>query len=152
MTHFSSSMVPAVTTSFAAAGLDHIFRHDTTQYAIAQRFDNVAAGDNRCHPQTLIGTAIVLGDDQILRHIDQTTRQVTGVRGFQRGIGQTFTRTVRRDEVLQYVQTFAEVRGDRRLDDRAIGLGHQTAHTGELTNLRGRAPGTRVGVHVHRVE
>jgi hypothetical protein len=43
--------------------------------------------------------------------------------------------TVGGDEVLQYVQAFAEVRGDRRFDDRAVRLGHQTAHTGQLTDL-----------------
>ena len=40
-----------------------------------------------------------------------------------------------RDEVLQYVQTFTEVGGDRRFDDRAVRLGHQAAHTRQLTNL-----------------
>jgi hypothetical protein len=33
------------------------------------------------------------------------------------------------------VKTFAEVRGNRRFDDFARGLGHQTAHTGQLTHL-----------------
>ena len=33
-----------------------------------------------------------------------------------------------------------------------IGLGHQTTHTGELANLRGRATGAGVGHHVDGVE
>src|SRR5690606_11300685 len=67
-------------------------------------------------------------------------------------IGQTLTGTVGGDEVLQYVQTFTEVGDDRRLDDRAVRLGHQTTHTGQLTNLRRGTPGTGVGHHVHGVE
>ena len=57
-----------------------------------------------------------------------------------------------RDEVLQHVQAFAEVRGNRRFDDRAIRLGHQTAHTGQLADLSSRTASTRVGHHVDGVE
>jgi hypothetical protein len=42
---------------------------------------------------------------------------------------------VGRDEVLQHRETLAEVRGDRRLDDLAGGLGHEAAHGGELADL-----------------
>ena len=49
-------------------------------------------------------------------------------------------------------ETLAEVRGDRRLDDLARGLGHETAHGGELTNLLRRAAGAGVGHDVDRVE
>ena len=58
---------------------------------------------------------------------------------------------MRRDEVLQHRQTFAEVRGDRRFDDLARGLGHQTAHTRQLTNLLLRTTRTGVGHDVNRV-
>ena len=57
-----------------------------------------------------------------------------------------------RDEVLQYVQTFTEVSGNRRLDDRAVRLGHQASHTSQLTNLRRRTTSTGVSHHVDRVE
>src|SRR5690606_24166457 len=137
---------------FAAAGLDHIFRHHPTENAIAEGLDDIAAGDDRSHAQPLVSAAVVLGDDEILRHVDQATGQITRVRSFQGSIGQAFTRAVRRDEVLEYVQAFAEVCSDRRFDDRAVGLRHQPAHAGQLTNLRGRAPGARIGIHVHRVE
>ncbi|MNF61945.1 hypothetical protein D3C84_436110 [compost metagenome] len=56
------------------------------------------------------------------------------------------------DEVLQYVQTFTEVRHDRRFDDGTIRLGHQATHTGQLTDLGGGAPRTRVGHHEDAVE
>ena len=57
-----------------------------------------------------------------------------------------------RNKVLQNVQTFAEVRRNRRFDNGAVGLGHQAAHTGNLTNLRCGTTGTGVGHHVNRVE
>ena len=56
------------------------------------------------------------------------------------------------DEVLEYVQTFTEVRGDRRFDDGAIRLRHQTTHTSQLTNLCSRTTRTGVGHHVDAVE
>ena len=87
-----------------------------------QRLDHVAAFDDRRHRQTVRRAAIGLGDHQVLRDVDQTARQVTRVRGLQRRIGQTLAGAVRRDEVLQHVQAFAEVRRDRRLDDRAVRL------------------------------
>ena len=91
-------------------------------------------------------------DHQILRHIHQTTSQVTGVRCFQCRIRQTFTSTVSRDEVLEYVQTFTEVTGNRRFDNGAIRLRHQTTHTGQLTNLGGGTPRPGIGHHEDGVE
>src|SRR5258705_533842 len=61
-------------------------------------------------------------------------------------------RAVGGDEVLQHREAFAEVRGDRRLDDFARGLGHQTAHAGELANLLFGTAGAGVGHHEDRVE
>ena len=44
----------------------------------------------------------ILVDDHVLRRVDQFTREVTGIRRLQRGIGQTFARAVRGDEVFQH--------------------------------------------------
>src|SRR5690606_25353186 len=98
------------------ARLEHVAGNHTAQYALAQRLDHVAAFDVRGHDQALVGAAVDLGHHQVLGHVDQTTGQVTGVRGLQRGIRQTLTSTVGRDEVLQNAQAFTEVRGDRGLD------------------------------------
>ena len=57
-----------------------------------------------------------------------------------------------RDEVLEYVQTFTEVRSDWGFDDRTVWLSHQTTHTCELTNLSRATTSARVGHHVNRVE
>ena len=48
---------------------------------------------------------------------------------------------------MQHVEPFTEIGRDRGFDDRAVRLGHQTAHTGELTNLRGRAARAGIGHH-----
>ena len=46
------------------------------------------------------GAAVLLGDDDVLRHVDQTAGEVARVGGLERRIGQALTRAVRRDEVL----------------------------------------------------
>ena len=89
--------------------------------------------------------AILLVDDDVLRRVHELAGQVTGVRGLERGVGETFARAVRGDEVFEHGQAFAEVRGDRPLDDFAGRLGHQTAHAGELLDLL--AVAARAGVH-----
>ena len=132
--------------------LQNVFSSYTTQNAIAQRLFNITTLDNRGHGDAFQSAAIVFSNNQVLRNVDQTTSQITGVRCFQCGIRQTFTRTVSRDEVLEYVQTFTEVRGDWRFDDGAIRLRHQTTHTRQLTNLCRRTTRTGVGHHVDAVE
>ena len=59
---------------------------------------------------------------------------------------------MRGNKVLQYVQTFTEVRGNRILDDRAVRLGHQATHTGQLANLGCGTPRTRVGHDEDRIK
>ena len=49
-------------------------------------------------------------------------------------------------------EAFAEVRGDRVLDDLAGGPGHEAAHAGELTDLLLAAAGAGVGHDVDGVE
>ena len=55
--------------------------------------------------------AVELGDDGVLRDVDETTREVTGVRRLERGVGETLTRAVRRDEVLEHAR---DLRGSSR--------------------------------------
>ena len=95
--------------------------------------------------------AVVLGDDDVLRHVNETAGEVARVGGLQCRIGQALTCAVRRDEVLEHREAFAEVRGDGRFNDFARRLGHQSAHTGELTNLLLRTTGAGVGHDVDRV-
>ncbi len=130
----------------------YIDRGNAAEDTLAQRFDDVATLDDRLHQQTVVGTTVGHSDDHVLRNIDQASGQVTRVGGLECGVGQAFTCTVGRDEVLEDVQTFAEVCGNWRLDDRAIRLGHQATHAGELTNLGRRTTRTGVCHHVDRVE
>src|SRR5210317_1280783 len=87
---------------------DRLGEH-AAQYALRQRFDDVAALNDRRHGHTITGFAVHFRDHEILGNVDKTTRQVTRVGGLKCRIGQTFTSTMRRDEVLQYVEAFAEV-------------------------------------------
>ena len=59
---------------------------------------------------------------------------------------------MRRNEVLQHGEAFAEVGSDRRLDDFAGGLGHQAAHSGKLADLLLRSAGAGIGHDVDRVD
>ena len=40
-------------------------------------------------------------DDGVLRDVDETAREVTGVGRLERGVGEALTGAVRRDEVLE---------------------------------------------------
>ena len=99
-----------------------------------------------------IGAAIHRGDDAVLRHVDETARQIARVRGLQRGVGEALAGAVGRVEVLEHREPFLEVRDDRGLDDLARGLRHQAAHAGKLAHLRGRAARAGVRHHVDRVD
>ena len=101
------------------------------------------------HERNLLAfAAVYLTDNQILRYVNQTTGQVTGVRCTQSRIGQTFTGTVSRDEVLQYVQTFTEVGLNRQLDGVTGCIGHQSSHTCQLFDLLIRTSSSGVSHHV----
>ena len=51
----------------------------------------------------------ILADDQLLRDVDESTREVAGVGGTERGVGETLAGAVRRDEVLEHRQALTEV-------------------------------------------
>src|SRR5690606_8840200 len=86
---------------FAARLLDVLGRV-TAQHALAQRDQDVAALDHGAQGDAARGTAVFLGDDGVLRHVHQTTGQVTRVGGLQGGVGQTLTGAVGGVEVLQH--------------------------------------------------
>ncbi len=92
--------------------------------------------------------AVGLTDDQFLGDVDHSAGQVTGVRGTERGVGQTLSRAVCRHEVLQNVQAFAEVRLDGQLDRTAGRIRHQSAHSRELLDLLFAASRAAVRHHV----
>ena len=134
-----------MTTFFFGDRIDDRLAADAADDAGREIDDFFVAFVDRLDRDAVDRAAIHLADDDVLRRVDELAGQVTGVRGLQRGVGQTLAGAVRRDEVLEHGQTFAEVRDDRPLDDFAGGLGHQTAHTGELFDLLPVT--TRTGVH-----
>src|SRR5690606_12472315 len=91
-----------------------------------------------------VGAAVLLANDHVLRDVDQTTGEVTRVRGPQRGVGETLPRAVRGDEVLQYGETLAVAGLDRPRDDLTLRVGHQTTDRGDLPELEHVTPGARV--------
>ena len=135
-----------------ALGIHHVGGHHAPEYAALQGLHDVAALDHGLHHHAIGGSAVVLGDHQVLGDVHQAAREVTGVGGLECGVGESLARTVRGNEVLQYVQALAEVRGNGGLDDRAVRLGHQATHARQLANLGSRAPGPGVGHHVDGVE
>ena len=126
---------PGIKNDLIGAWLADIPSHNTTQHPIGERLDNVATINNGRHNQPFIGATVLLGHNNVLCDIHQTTRQIPRVGGLECRIGQAFTSTVGGDEVLQNVKAFAEVRHNWRLDDRAVRLGHQAPHTRQLTDL-----------------
>src|SRR5690606_26093134 len=93
--------------------------------------------------QPLRAAAVVLADDDILRDVDETTREVPRVGRTERRVGETLTGTVRRDEVLRHTQALA-VRGDDRAGDRlTLRVGHEATDTGDVAHLQPVTTGTR---------
>src|SRR5581483_10381645 len=125
---------------------------DATEDTRAERGYHGAGVDDGAHLDAELGTAVIGGDDAVLRDVDQTAGQVAGVRGLQRGIRQSLAGAVGRVEVFENRQALLEVGDDRRLDDLARRFGHQAAHAGKLAHLRRRAARARMRHHVNRVD
>src|SRR5690606_28302224 len=100
----------------------------------------------------LVGLTVLGDDDDLLGHVDQPAGEIARVGRPQGGVGQTLAGAVRGDEVLQHRQAFPEVGDDGAGDDVALRVGHQTAHTGDLTHLHHVPAGSRADHHVERVE
>ena len=129
-----------------------IFSGKTSRNTILQAFDFFFPV-HECfyiHARDLIGSfaAIYFTNDLFLRYIHQTSCQVTGVCSTKSRIRQTFTCSVSRHEVFQYVQTFTEVGLDRKLDGVTGGICHQSTHTCQLFDLFIRTTGTGICHHV----
>src|ERR1700735_1144725 len=129
-----------------------LFERYAANDAVAQRLDFDSGFENRLNVNSVSRATIELIDDDVLRHVHQTPREVTGIGGLERRIGQTFSGAVRGNEVLQHCEAFAEVRSDRSLDNLARRLGHQAAHSGKLPDLLFRSARAGIGHHVHRVD
>src|SRR5438876_2547753 len=157
LTRFDQHLGPAVLIELVR--IHHFLECYAANDALAQRLDDVFAFLQRRHLEAEDRAAVLLGDRDVLRHIDQAPRQIAGVRSLERRIGETLPRAVRRDEVLEHRQPLAEVRLDRALDDFAdaarqllLRLCHQPTHAGELPDLIARTAAAGVEHHEHRIE
>ncbi len=137
---------------FVRARSVDIRRGHPPEDALAQLLDHVAALDDRRQQQTFLGPAVLFQHHHVLGDVHQAPCEVTGVGGLQRRVRQALACAMGGDEVLDDIEPFTEVGGDRRLDDGAVRLGHQTAHTGELADLRRGAAGPGVRHHIDGIE
>jgi len=125
---------------------------DTAANAVGEaHFDLLTAVDHALG-DPLRGAAVVHRHDHVLGHVGEFAREVSRVGRLEGGVGETLAGTVRRAEVLENRQPFAEVRLDRRLDDLARRLRHQATHAGELTDLLHTTSGTGMGHQVDRID
>ena len=98
------------------------------------------------------GSAVFHRDHDVLGDVGEFTGQVAGVGRLEGGVGETLPGSVRRGEVFEYREAFAEVGFDRRLDDPARGLGHKASHSGKLADLLDTTTGSRIGHQEHGVQ
>ena len=136
----------------AGLRIQNVIHRITSNQTLCQRLNAGIAFHNILNPDAGGCTAVILTDDDILRYIYHSTGQVTGVRGTQCGICQALTCASSGDEVLQYGQTFTEIRLNRDFDGTTGCVCHQTSHTCQLTNLVNRASSTRLCHHMNRVK
>src|SRR4029079_5993997 len=58
------------------SGLQDLLREHTSEHSLTQRLDDVTALDERSHVEAIGGTAVNLGHDQVVSHVDQAARQI----------------------------------------------------------------------------
>ena len=101
LTVASSSSVLCCDEHLAGERIDDVFEHDAAEDAVAERLNDLAGLFELGDADAVERAAVVLADDRVLRDVDETAREVTGVRRLERGVGETLTGAVRRDEVLR---------------------------------------------------
>jgi hypothetical protein len=117
----------------AGGGVD-----DVVQGAAADEVgvEVVGAGQEEVVGHALVGPAVLLADDDVLRDVDEAAREVSGVGGVGGRVDQALAGAVGRDEVLERLEALAEVGLDGQVDRVAGHVGHEAAHACELTELR----------------
>ena len=131
--------------------IQNVLLNHPAQNPIPQAFNDLSRLDQGGHLNTVQRATVIGGDHAILCHVHQSPGEVSGVCGLERRVGQSFAGTVGGDEVLQNVQTLAEIRMDGGFDDLSRRFGHQPAHSRKLLHLLVGPPGSGVGHHEDRV-
>src|SRR4029079_12687376 len=138
--------------NLAGVRVEDIVDGDAAQDAVTQLLDDLAALDQGAQLDAVDGAAVVLGDDAVLRDVDEAPGEVPRVRCLERGVRQALAGAVGRDEVLEHRQPLAEVRGYPVIAELPRRLRHQAAHAGQLANLLRRTARARIRHDVDRVE
>ena len=103
-------------------------------------------------------STVFFSDDDIVANIDKTTSKVSSIGSLHSGVRQTFTCTVRSDEVFKHRHSFLEVRKNWVFNNLStfstcfLRFSHKTTNTRELLNLVFRTTGSRVEHHEYRIE
>ena len=90
-------------------GIYNVLHRKTPNKTVFQRLDNIFSVCDRGNPHTLLSSAVAFSYNNILRNINKTAGKISGVCSLKSGIGKRFTRTARRNEILKYLKSFAEV-------------------------------------------
>ena len=91
--------------------VDDVVARETSDDPVGEFHHFVFAFINCADPDAVGRAAIFFLDDHVLRNVHELARHVTGVGRLERGVGQTFARAVRRDEIFQ---TPTDLRGSSR--------------------------------------
>ena len=124
------------------AGLHHVVDRIAAVDALGELFDDLAVLADLADRDAAGRAAVVGADDDILADVDHSAGQITGVCRTKSRIGKALTGASGGGEVFKDGQAFAEVCLDRDLDRLTGGVGHQAAHTGQLTDLLHRTTPT----------
>ncbi len=131
--------------------ITEILHKVTSEKSFLERLDHLIAVPDGIDLNALVGTAVLLADNNLLGNVNKTSCKVTGVGGTQSGVGKTFTRASGGDEVLQNVKSLTVVCTDRHLDSGTRRVCDKSAHTRKLTHLVDRTSRSGVGHHKDRI-
>ena len=137
--------------NFACGRVNYVVNGESAEKSCFKRLDLFVSLADFGNPNARRRAAVVVSDDNVLRNIDKSSCQVTGVCGTERRVRLTFTRTSRRDEVFKNGKTFTEVRSDGNFYRFTGGICHKSAHTAKLTDLVDGAAGAGNRHHVDGV-
>ena len=130
--------------NLTAVRVENVLGGNASQDPFSEGFDDLTALHQGRHRHPAEGLTIMRQDNHVLRHVHQAAGQIARVGRLEGGVRKPFSRSVRRNEILQYAQAFAEIRGDRGFHDFPARLGHESAHAGKLSNLLQTATRARV--------
>ncbi len=93
-TRASSIWSLALRMTSPVTGSVDVFERHAAEDAFAERLHDFAALFERLDPDAVERAAIDVRDHGVLRHVDETTREVTGVGGLECSVGETLTGAV----------------------------------------------------------